>query len=107
MHLISDEEDPAQIIARLMAAVPPGSYLVINSPASDVHAKVAAEGAKRLAEMGSTPVTRRSREQVADSFSGLDLVEPGVVQTHRWRPEPGISTEEYEVSAWAAIGRKS
>lgn len=51
-------------------------------------------------------VTRRSREQVADFFSGLDLVEPGVVQTHRWRPEPGISTEEYEVSAWAAIGRK-
>lgn len=25
LHLISDEEDPAQIIARLMAAVPPGS----------------------------------------------------------------------------------
>jgi len=107
LHLISDEEDPAQIIARLMAAVPPGSYLVINAPASDVHAKVAAEGAKRLAEMGSTPVTRRSREQVAGFFSGLDLVEPGVVQTHRWRPEPGISTAEYEVSAWAAVGRQS
>jgi hypothetical protein len=29
------------------------------------------------------------------------------VQTHRWHPEPGISTDEYEVSAWAAVGRKN
>jgi hypothetical protein len=107
LHLISDDEDPGAIIAELMAALPPGSYLVVNAPASDVHATVAAEGARRLAEMGSTPVTRRSREEVGGFFAGLDLVEPGVVQTHRWHPEPGISTDEYEVSAWAAVGRKN
>jgi S-adenosyl methyltransferase len=56
---------------------------------------------------GSTPTTRRSREEVAAFFSGLELVEPGVVQTHRWHPDPGISVAEYEVSAWAAVGRKS
>jgi hypothetical protein len=107
LHLIGDDEDPHAIIARLMEALAPGSYLVVNAPASDVHGEVAAEGARRMAEMGSTPVTRRSREQVAAFFADLDLVEPGVVQTHRWHPEPGISTSEYEVSAWAAIGRKN
>ena len=107
LHLISDDEDPQGIIARLLEALAPGSYLVVNAPASDVHAQVAAEGARRLADMGSTPVTRRSREEVAAFFSGLDLVEPGVVQTHRWHPDQGISTEEYEVSAWAAAGRKN
>jgi hypothetical protein len=107
LHLISDDEDPGAIIAELMAALPAGSYLVVNVPASDVHATVAAEGARRLAEMGSTPVARRSREEVGGFFAGLDLVEPGVVQTHRWHPEPGISTDEYEVSAWAAVGRKN
>jgi hypothetical protein len=107
LHLIGDDENPDGIIARLMEDLAPGSYLVVNAPASDVHAQVAAEGARRLAEAGSTPVTRRSREEVAGFFSGLDLVEPGVVQTHRWHPDPGISTGEYEVSAWAAAGRKS
>jgi len=107
LHLIGDDEHPGEIIARLMEALPPGSYLVVNAPASDVHAAVAAEGARRLAESGSTPTTRRSREEVAGFFSGLELVDPGVVQTHRWHPEPGISTEEYEVSAWAAVGRKN
>lgn len=53
------------------------------------------------------PVTRRSREEAAGFFSGLELVEPGVVRAHRWHPEPGISTKEYEVSAWAAGARKN
>jgi S-adenosyl methyltransferase len=107
LHLISDDEDPNGIVARLMENLSPGSYLVVNAPASDVHATVAAEGARRLAEMGSTPVARRSREEVGAFLAGLDLVEPGVVQTHRWHPDPGISTDEYEVSAWAAVGRKN
>jgi O-methyltransferase involved in polyketide biosynthesis len=106
LHLIGDEEHPGGIIARLMEELAPGSYLVVNAPASDVHAEAAAEGARRLAEAGSTPVTRRSRQEITGFFSGLDLVEPGVVQTHRWHPGPGISTKEYEVSAWAAVARK-
>jgi hypothetical protein len=57
--------------------------------------------------MGSTPVSRRTCEEVAGFFTGLEIVEPGVVQTHRWHPGPGISTGEYEVSAWAAVGRKN
>lgn len=79
----------------------------MNAPASDVHAEAAAEGARRLAEMGSTPVTRRTRAEVSGFLAGLELVEPGVVQTHRWHPDPGISTDEYEVSAWAPVGRKN
>ena len=107
LHLIGADEDPAGIIEQLMAPLAPGSYLVVNAPASDVHAEVAAEGARRLADMGSTPVTRRTRAEVAGFFAGLELVEPGVVQTHRWHPDPGISTDDYEVSAWAAVGRKN
>jgi hypothetical protein len=49
---------------------------VVNAPASDVHAQVAAEGARHLADMGSTSVTRRCREEVAAFFSGLELAAP-------------------------------
>jgi S-adenosyl methyltransferase len=106
MHLISDDEDPYGIISRLMAATAPGSYLVITQPASDVHADVAAEGARRYNERVATKQTRRSRAQVARFVEGLDVVQPGVVQFHRWRPEPGVNVDDYEVSGWGVVARK-
>ena len=36
LHCIPDQDGPAAIVARLMAAVPAGSYLAIAHPASDV-----------------------------------------------------------------------
>jgi S-adenosyl methyltransferase len=106
MHLISDDEDPYGLAARLMAAAAPGSYLVITQPASDVHADVAAEGARRYNERVATKQTRRSRAEVARFVEGLDVVEPGIVQFHRWRPEPDANVDDYEVSGWAVVARK-
>ena len=37
LHLISDSEDPYRIVAQLVDAVPPGSYLAISHPAIDIH----------------------------------------------------------------------
>ena len=37
LHLIQDAEDPWGIVARLMAALPAGSYLTISHPAIDIH----------------------------------------------------------------------
>jgi S-adenosyl methyltransferase len=106
MHLISDDEDPYGITARLMAATAVGSYLVITQPASDVHADAAAEGARRYNERVATKQTRRSRAEVARFTEGLDLAVSGVVQTHRWRPEPGVNVDDYEVSGWGVVARK-
>jgi len=106
MHLISDDEDPCGLAARLMAATAPGSYLVITQPASDIHADAAAEGARRYNERVATKQTRRSRAEVARFVEGLDVVQPGVVQMHRWRPEPGANVDDYEVSGWAVVARR-
>jgi len=49
--------------------------------------------------------TYRTREQVAQFFSGTDMVEPGLVRVEEWRPDPG--TENAAKSAvWCAVGRK-
>src|SRR5882724_1721656 len=48
LQFIPDEDDPWGIVSRLMAAVPPGSYLVISHPASDIQAEAMAGMAKRL-----------------------------------------------------------
>jgi hypothetical protein len=106
LHLISADDDPYRIVATLMAAVPSGSYLVVSHPASDIHADVVAEGARRYNASADTAQTRRDRAEFTRLLDGLEIIEPGVVQAHRWRPAMGIDANEYEVSCWAAIGRK-
>jgi trans-aconitate methyltransferase len=105
LHLISDEEKPGDVIGRLMSAVPPGSYLALTQPASDVNASEAAEGARRYNSHVTTKQTRRSQTETAAFFAGLDLVEPGVVQIHRWHPDPGTDLAR-EVSGWGGVARK-
>jgi hypothetical protein len=88
LHLIQDSEDPCQVVASLMDALPAGSYLAISHPASDTHpgqAKVQ----KRYNERVSTPQTLRTRAEVSRFFDGLDLVPPGIVYVHTWHPDPG------------------
>jgi hypothetical protein len=106
LHLISDDEDPQLIIAQLMDAVPSGSYLVVTHPASDINAGAVAEGARRYNKSVATAQTRRNFAEVSRLLEGLELVEPGVVQLHRWHPGPGVDVNEYEVSGWGGIGRK-
>jgi S-adenosyl methyltransferase len=106
LQLIGDEEDPYGIVARLMSSIARGSYLVLTHPASDIHGELVAESARRYNESVVTPITLRTFDQTARFFDGLELVEPGIAQCHRWRPGPGVSVEEYQVAGWSAVGRK-
>jgi len=105
LHLIADDEDPWGIVTRLMDAVPTGSYLAISHPALDTHQQQA-EAQRVYNERVATPQTLRTREQVARFFTGLDLAEPGLVQVHQWRPDPGDTVPAGSVSAYGAVGRK-
>jgi len=104
LQLIPDTDDPYRIVTRLLDEVPPGSHLAISHPASDVHAEATAEAAERLKRL-HVGVTLRSRAEVARFFTGLHLVAPGLVQVHRWRPEPD-ERPAGEVSIHAGIARK-
>jgi hypothetical protein len=107
LHLIPDEAGPAAIIHRLMDAMPPGSYLAISHPASDVHADVMAQSQRAYNAHVVTPQTRRSQAEVSRFFAGLEIVPPGVVQQHLWRPDLGHGDEGRDVPAWAGVARKS
>jgi hypothetical protein len=106
LHLINDQEDPYGMVAELMQPLAAGSYLVLTHPASDVHAEVAAAGAQHYNAAVATAQTRRNQADVARLLRGLEIVEPGIVQFHRWHPEPGLDVDSYEVSGWAAVARK-
>jgi hypothetical protein len=105
LHLVQDSEDPYRIVAELMAALPPGSYLAISHPASDIHPGQA-EAQKRYNERVSTPQTLRTRDEVARFFTGLDLVPPGLVYVHTWRPDPGDAALPGATSAYGGVARK-
>ncbi len=107
LQLIPDDDDPHALVAQLMDAVVPGSYLVISHPASDVLPEAMAEMERRLNQRQREVTTFRPRGDVCRHFDGLSLIEPGVVQTHRWRPEPGDAiSQQQEVTAWCGVGRK-
>jgi hypothetical protein len=107
LMLIEASEDPYGIVRRLVAAVPSGSYLAISHPASDVDRGEIAAAYQRLNErMGGTKATLRNHAEIARFFDGLELVDPGLVQLHRWRPDPGAEGLEFDVPAYAGMGRK-
>ncbi|MGZ4433312.1 MAG: SAM-dependent methyltransferase [Trebonia sp.] len=105
MHLIPDSDDPYGIVRRLMDATAPGSYLVLSHPASDIDAIAAAKAVQCYNSLVSTPQTRRTHAAVCRFFDGLDLLEPGVVPTNRWRPAAGVGSPGLAPNH-AGIGRK-
>jgi SAM-dependent methyltransferase len=105
LHAIPDADDPHAIVARLLDAVPPGSYLALSHPASDRLDQETKDALGDVTDrMVAQEITYRSREQVARFFEGTDLVEPGIVPVEGWRPEPG--DEAGRSSLWCAVGRK-
>jgi len=105
LHFFSDADDPRGLIGQLMAPLPPGSGLAISHLASDLHAEEMAETFDRLNSRMAEPVTLRSHDEVAALLTGLDLVEPGVVQTTQWRPDPATAAVPSQV--WLGVGRKA
>jgi hypothetical protein len=100
-----DTADRAQsIVTSLMDAVPPGSYLTINDGA-DTSDKVI-EAARVWNEFASPPYHLRSPRTSAGFFDGLEVVEPGVVSTPLWRPDPGTPPPGEERELFCGIGRK-
>jgi S-adenosyl methyltransferase len=106
LHLIPDDGDPYGIVARLMAAVPAGSYLVISHPAKDIQPEAAAMAVQRYNQLVSTPQTRRTHAEVSRFFAGLELLGPGVVQLHQWRPASGTLVPTRAVSSHGGVARK-
>jgi hypothetical protein len=104
LHCIPDADDPYRLVADLAAAIPPGSYLAISHPASDIHADAMAEGAAMMNAALPVPVTFRPYERVIPFFDGLDLVDPGMVATTQWRPETGADTTP--LPGWVGVAAK-
>jgi len=50
--------------------------------------------------------TLRSRAEVARFFDGLHLMDPGLVQVHRWQPGSVAPDDGEQVAGYAGLARK-
>jgi hypothetical protein len=105
LHVIPEADDPHAIVARLLDAVPPGSYLAISHLGADLLDQDQQDGLTSLADRMIQAPVYRTREQVACFFKGTELAEPGLVAAEQWRPDPGTG-DPGNSSLWSAAARK-
>ncbi|MEU8824254.1 SAM-dependent methyltransferase [Streptomyces sp. NPDC048636] len=108
LHFIADEQQPYDIVRRLVEPLAPGSYLVLSHGALDARPGVSA-AVTNLYRSSGIHVQGRTHEEIVPFFDGLELVEPGVVMPHRWKPESERARAEAEaLDLWiyAGVARK-
>ena len=108
LHHVPDTSEAYSIVRRLMAALAPGSYLVINHSTSAIHGEAMEEAVRHWNRVGTPSMTLRTVEEITRFFDGLELLPPGVVSCSRWRPlltaEDG---EPAEVDEFCGVARKT
>jgi len=104
LHFITPDEDPASIVAAFRDRLAPGSYLAISHGVSDNTSPRVIKKITSAYDSASSPVTARTAADVAAFFEGCELVEPGVVDVTRWRPERRTRSQGLQVAA--GVGRK-
>jgi hypothetical protein len=105
MHFIPDGDDPAGIVAGYRDAIGPGGYLALSHGTPVGQSPEQTESAEAVYRRSPTPLNLRDFDTVLAMFDGFELVEPGLVAVHSWRPEtpppPGLAP-----FAWAGVGQK-
>jgi S-adenosyl methyltransferase len=103
LHLVTDAEDPAGIVARFRERMAPGSHIGLCQFAAESDPAAIA----RLEEVyanSPTVVTFRPRDQIRHFFDGFELLPPGVVEVEDWRPDMDASATRLRIVG--GVGRK-
>jgi hypothetical protein len=102
---IPDSDEPEAVVGRFLDALPPGSYLAL-SDGTDTNAALNQAISVYNANSASS-YHLRSPERIAAFFEGLEVIEPGIVPTSQWHPEPvDVGRDPSDVDAICGIGRK-
>jgi hypothetical protein len=107
LQFFPDAAGPSAIVRELVDALPAGSHLVISHGTSDVLPEISRRSSDVYNRRG-IPLQLRSRAEVGALVpAGMELVEPGVVLLHRWRPEAAAGLPaDSDVSGYGLIARK-
>jgi SAM-dependent methyltransferase len=108
MHFVGDADDPYTLVERLLAALPPGSYLALSHLTGDFDPG-AWEGVAAVYRRSGVTMQVRSHPEIERFFAGLDMIEPGLQVLPQWRPDPAdepSTASDTQVSVYGGVARK-
>jgi S-adenosyl methyltransferase len=106
LHFIMEDDLAHRVVQRLVDALAPGSHMAASIATDDL-APIPLAGVQRVYEAYGEKVRFRTKAQAEGFFAGLDLVDPGIVQIHRWRPETGTAPiADADIAMYGGIARK-
>jgi hypothetical protein len=100
LHQVPAEDDPVGVLAGYMERLAPGSHLVMSHFTDPATASGAVSACKIVG-------TWRGYDEILAMFSGLRLLEPGLVRTSLWRPEGIVGGSLPVARAYGGVACKS
>ena len=109
-HYLSEDPDGDDVyglLERYVAALAPGSHLILSQVTPDLNPEAIAKAAGAFRASG-TPFFPRSITEFQRFFEGLELLGPGVIPVTGWRPEAEDVAAQTEgvVPVYAGVARK-
>ncbi|WP_329109469.1 SAM-dependent methyltransferase [Micromonospora sp. NBC_01699] len=107
VHFIEDDAEALRVVRQVLDVLPVGSYLAMSIATDEFDPLPLAQVQREYNRLGETLIFR-DRMTALGFFDGLELVEPGLVQVHKWRPDgseaPGIADKD--IAMYGAVARK-
>jgi hypothetical protein len=103
IDILNFVEDASALLSRLLGGLPSGSYAAVMQAVPD---KRLVNAARRWSRIVPSRIFLRDRAQVARWFTGLELIDPGIVEVPQWRPAPGDPELPGGMPLLGAVGRK-
>ncbi|MBP2368982.1 SAM-dependent methyltransferase [Pseudonocardia parietis] len=108
LHALPDADDPAGVLAAYRDACCPGSYLAVSHLAATSFSTEQQKTVHEVLDETPTPVTLRTREQLAAMLTGYRILEPGVTLLPAWRPddpEHPATAADIDANGYGALAR--
>lgn len=108
LPFVSDEDRPAELLARYREVLVPGSCVALSQVSDDcpdpaVRAEI---DWVRSQYSGDDTLNVRPKAQIESWFDGLEMMEPGLVRYGRWRPEFPLTPAQVRCAyGYVGVGR--
>ena len=108
VHFLPEQSAARAAVRTLVDALPSGSYLTMTCATNEFLTPDLAAAWDENVRTGRSDVYPRTRPEFSEFFTGLDLVEPGIVALGEWRPDPNATEHPAPVDAslFGAVARK-
>jgi hypothetical protein len=104
LHFVPDADDPGEILAAFRCRMAPGSYLVLSHATSDGADDRVLSETVSVYKASTVPAVPRTAADITGFFTGLDLIEPGLVDVSQWRTD--MPEKPTKIRFLSGAGRK-